>query len=353
MDGVLADLTEVAPTPTRRLRARDALRDAWRRLRERAAFAVVAIWLIVTLGAVAAVAPAWAWWNGALAHTIDGARLLGSPNVATLAELLRDSPFGLRTIAAAALAGAAWMLLLNPLLAGGLLAALDDPARPRRGRVARFAADGASLYGPMLRIGLIVWPGAAIVITVAAFLAALPFISTAMPVLSLLASGLVGAAGVLCTTIVVDLARASVVHTGNRRAAAAVAGAFGSSARHVTRLVPIALAYAILFGLAWLVLLAARGWLAGESWPSIVAALVVQQAHALARTWLRAALMSTALVLVEVDVEARRQAAAAAAGMGEPPPDAYVGPDRDPAGPDGLQRIGESSSRDSSSHGPS
>ena len=84
----------------------------------------MATWAIVTIVAVVVVAPAWAWWSGALGHTIDGARLLGSPNLATLVEVLRESPFAARTIAVAAIAGAALALLLNPFLAGGVIGAL-------------------------------------------------------------------------------------------------------------------------------------------------------------------------------------------------------------------------------------
>ena len=101
-----------------------AIREGGARLWTRGAFAVVATWAIVTIVAVVAVAPAWAWWSGALGHTIDGARLLGSPNVATLVEVLRESPFGVRTVAVAAIAGAVLALLLNPFLAGGVIGAL-------------------------------------------------------------------------------------------------------------------------------------------------------------------------------------------------------------------------------------
>jgi hypothetical protein len=105
------------------------IRQGWGRLWARGVFAVVATWALVTLVSIAVVAPAWAWWSGALSHTIDGARLLGSPNASTFAELLRESPFGFRTIAQAALAGAALAVLLNPFLAGGLIGALSRAPR--------------------------------------------------------------------------------------------------------------------------------------------------------------------------------------------------------------------------------
>ena len=155
-----------------------AIREGSARLWSRAAFAVVATWAIVTIVAVVAVAPAWAWWSGALDHTIDGARLLGSPNVATLVEVLRESPFAARTIAVAAIAGAALALLLNPFLAGGVIGALvreplvGEFGLDAGGRGTRFAADGVWLYGPLLRVALIVWPLAAIAIAASALAAA-------------------------------------------------------------------------------------------------------------------------------------------------------------------------------------
>ena len=118
----------------RRMSGVGAMRAGWARLWTRAAFAVVATWAIVTIVAVVVVAPAWAWWSAALGHTIDGARLLGSPNLATLVEVFRESPFAARTIAVAAIAGAALALLLNPFLAGGVIGALVREPLVRRAR---------------------------------------------------------------------------------------------------------------------------------------------------------------------------------------------------------------------------
>jgi hypothetical protein len=292
--------------------ARRAIAAGWARVRSRAAFAVVAIWAIVTMVAVAAIAPAWAWWNGALGHTIDGARLLGSPDAGTLVELFRETPFGARVIAAAAVAAAAIVMLLNPFLAGGLLGALAAPPGPARGRGARFAADGVRFYGPLLRVALIVWPIAAVAIPVAAVVAAMPFASGPRPALSLAAGGLVVAGGALVATMLVDLARIHVVRTGTRRAGAAVAAALAIGLRQARRLLPVALVFALAFVVAGAALAALRGWLAGDTWPTILLGVVAQQAYALARTGLRATMVASEQVLVEADAEARALAAAAA-----------------------------------------
>src|SRR4051812_36928935 len=50
----------------RRVSGVAAIRAGATRLWERAAFAVVATWATVTIVAIVVVAPAWAWWTGAL-----------------------------------------------------------------------------------------------------------------------------------------------------------------------------------------------------------------------------------------------------------------------------------------------
>ncbi len=212
-----------------RLSGVGAMRAGWERLWTRAAFAVVATWAIVAIVAVVVVAPAWAWWSAALGHTIDGARLLGSPNLATLFEVFRESPFAARTIAVAAIAGAALALLLNPFLAGGVIGALvREPLVPVPGvdatsRVACFAADGVWFYGPLLRVALILWPIAAIAIGASAVVVASLLASA--PVLALAGAALIVASGTLAVSMLVDLARVHVARTEIRRARSAVLGA--------------------------------------------------------------------------------------------------------------------------------
>jgi hypothetical protein len=300
-----------------RLSGVGAMRAGWERLWTRAAFAVVATWAIVTIVAVVAVAPAWAWWSAALGHTIDGARLLGSPNLATLVEVLRESPFAVRTIAVAAIAGAALALLLNPFLAGGVIGALvREPLVPVPGvdatsRVACFAADGVWFYGPLLRVALILWPIAAIAIGASAVVFASLLASA--PVLALAGAALIVASGTLAVSMLVDLARVHVARTEIRRARGAVLGALRVVGSQAPRLFLLWLAFGMALALAGMALLVMRGWLSGETWPAIVAGIAVQQAHAFARTWLRATLVASEVVLVEADAATRAAAAAAAA----------------------------------------
>ena len=296
-----------------------AIREGSARLWTRAAFAVVATWAIVTIVAIVVVAPAWAWWTGALGHTIDGARLLGSPNVATLVEMLRASPFASRMIAAAALAGAVLALFLNPFLAGGVIGALVREPRVRGlgvdagGPATRFAADGVRLYGPLVRVALIVWPIAAVAIGVGAVAAAIPLAGTRVPALAVAGAIAVIACGTLAASMLADLARIHVARTGVRRAGAAVLAALRIVVGQLARLLVLALVFGIALALAMVALLAVRGWLSGETWPSILAGIAVQQAHAFARTWLRASLVASEVVLAEADAEVRAAKAAALA----------------------------------------
>ena len=296
-----------------------AIREGAARLWSRAAFAVVATWAIVAIVAVVAVAPAWAWWSGALDHTIDGARLLGSPNVATLVEVLRESPFAARTIAVAAIAGAALALLLNPFLAGGVIGALvREPLVGEFGLAAggqgtRFAADGVWLYGPLLRVALIVWPLAAIAIAASAIAAASLLGDTPASLLAVAFGAAVLACGMLAASMLVDLARIHVVRTGVRRARVAVLAACRIVGSQAPRLFLLGLVFGTALALAGAALLVLRGRLPGETWPSILAGVAVQQAHAFARTWLRAALVASEVVLADADAETRAAVAEAAA----------------------------------------
>ena len=237
--------------------------------------------------------------------------------MATLVEVLRESPFAARTIAVAAIAGAALALLLNPFLAGGVIGALvREPLVPvpgvdAGGRGARFAADGVWLYGPLLRVALILWPIAAIAIGASAVVVAI--LLAAAPVLALAGAALIVACGTLAASMLVDLARIHVARTAVRRARSAVLAALRVVGSQAPRLFLLGLVFGLALALAGVALLAVRGWLSGETWPAILAGVAVQQAHAFARTWLRAALVASEVVLVEADAATRAAAAAAAA----------------------------------------
>jgi len=302
-----------------RVSAVEAMRQGWARASARGVGAVLVVWAVLALLSALVVAPAWAWWSGALAHTIDGARLLGSPNVSAWIEVTRETPYGVRMILLTAVAGAAMALLLNAFLAGGLIGALvrdpADLAGAYGGRVAHFAADGLRFYGPLLRVALIVWPIAGAVIGAVALLAAIPFAGTSMPALALAASGTVFAIGTMVAAMFVDLARIHIVRTDVPWAGAALLAALRIVGRQARQLVLLAIAFGLVSALAIVLLIAVRGWIPGQTWPWILGGVVVQQAHALARTWLRAVLIASEEVLVEADAAARGRALAVAASV--------------------------------------
>jgi hypothetical protein len=186
-----------------------------------------------------------------------------------------------------------------------------SPSR-RASRGARFAADGVRFYGPLLRVALIVWPIAGVATAAVAAAAAIPFAGTEWPALSLAAGGLVVAVWMLGATMLADLARIQIVRTGRRRAAAAVGAALRIGLRQGPRLALVAVVFAAAFAIAGGGLIAVRAWLAGDTWLSIVLGVAAQQAHAFARTWLRATMVASELVLAEADAEARALAEAAA-----------------------------------------
>lgn len=280
-----------------------ALRGGFALVRRRGLAAVVIVWALVALLAILAAVPAWAWWARELSRPIDAARLLGSPNLATLAEVTQANPAGWRMLWTTAAAAAFVALLLNPFLAGGVLGAISrDPGDD--GPVARFAAEGALHYGPMLRVLLI----AGVLVAV--------WLSVASPALTTLAQAagasdltvfLAGLAVIALTagvaSILVDLARIRIVRGDTHKARLAIRWAIGFGARQAPALLVLAVVFGSLIvltgaGLAW-----TRGWLSGTTWPSILAGVAVQQASALARTWLRASWLAGELALVEAVAE--------------------------------------------------
>ena len=111
--------------------------------------------------------------------------------------------------------------------------------------------------------------------------------------------------------MLVDLARIHVARTGVRRARGAVLAALRVVGSQAPRLFLLGLVFGTALALAGAALLAVRGWLSGETWPAILAGVAVQQAHAFARTWLRAALVASEVVLAEADAETRAPPCAA------------------------------------------
>jgi hypothetical protein len=267
---------------------------------------VLLVWFVFLALALVAALPVWSWWRDALQHAIDGDRLLGSTGLAVLKELShydRTATFGM---ALAAMGGAALVsLLLNPLIAGGLIGVLLSDARPAG---PRFFETGARCYGPLLRalivaglLGLFVVGAVSMVFDALGSAAAdrgASMMSLLVSVLQLIAIGLL--AGFF--TAVLDVARIHLVRASSRRAVAAVFGAL----RVVLRRLPAFAAIGGVFLVALIALaaltLGVSSRLPGDGWPVVLAAVVLQQLFSLGRTALRTAVLGTEMALMPVDV---------------------------------------------------
>ena len=280
-----------------------ALRAGVALVRRRGLSAVVITWALVALLAILAAVPAWAWWARELSKPIDAARLLGSPNLAILTEVAQANPAGWRMLATTAVAAAFVALLLNPFLAGGVLGAISrDPGDD--GPVARFAAEGALHYGPMLRVLLIAGVLVAVFVSVASpAAAAAAEAAGASDLMVFLSSLAVAALSVGVASVLVDLARIRIVRGDTRKARLAIGWAIVFGVRHVPALLVVAVVFGTLIALTVAALAWTRGALSATTWPSILAGLALQQAGALARTWLRASWLAGELALVEAVVE--------------------------------------------------
>lgn len=260
------------------------------------------VWLVFFVLSIVAVLPAWRWWNGAMALSLEADRMLEGVSLTVLKELghYDRSPAG--AIAAAGTAGAALLaLLLNPLLAIGVIAVLAE--RAPGPVVPRLLAAGARRYWPSFRamlytallggltLGILAGIGSGLVVM-------LVDRGAALEVLVLGAGQLIAVALVVgYFTAVLDVARIRLVLADSRAALAAVVRAIGFTLRHLPALTALGLVYGLLAAAIVAVFLWTRA-LTGSTWGGLAAALVLHQLAVLGRTWLRTALIGAELALV-------------------------------------------------------
>jgi hypothetical protein len=242
-----------------------------------------------------------------------------------LVQFDRTSAFGMAGAGLAA--GAVLALLLNPLLAGGVIGLLvRGEEKPD---AARFFGEGARHYGRFLRTLLYVGAVAALVAAVVDGLGELVFTAVSARGLERAVVG-VGLARALALVIVaafftavLDLARVRLVLTGGGRPFAASLSAMGFAARHIGTLVRIGLAWLALFVPIAALVLWCRVSLPGGGWGSFAVALLLQQALSYARLRLRVATIASVLALARPHWSARPVAAPIdvqpAAGLREEP----------------------------------
>ena len=101
----------------------------------------------------------------------------------------------------------------------------------------------------------------------------------------------------------IDIARVRIVRGDTRNAAKAVGWALGFAIPRAPRVAGLALIAGLFTALLGAALVAGQWQLAGGGWATILGAVLLQQAHALARTWVRATWLASELALVEAEVE--------------------------------------------------
>jgi len=252
--------------------------------------------------AALAVAPFAAGLARLLGDRPAAAGLLERPSLDLLVQVLRAGGELFGTFPVALLVAAALALLLNALLAGGVLEVLltaDD-----RPLLHRFARGAGHFAGRMLRFGAFAAPSALLLV----ILGALPIFGAAKRLAendreiaaACLRLGGVATIGLLLLVVLLalDLARIRLVRDGRRDTFRALRTSFWLVLRHPLRVVgtwlALALGLALLFGLYALV---AR-LVPANSAAGILALALVQQLLLVARAALRIALWGAEIEIV-------------------------------------------------------
>jgi hypothetical protein len=252
-------------------------------------------WLLTLIVALVSVWPAWEWLSSALAYNPRGDVVTDRVDLVVLKELVQfDRASTLGLVNAAMAGGVVLALLLNPLLAGGVIALVTGA--PTAGRSShRFFDAGVRFYGRFLRalfyVGVVaalaaslVW-GLGILASDALADRGLERAAVAAYALRLVAIGLVAA----FFTAVLDLARLRVAAADSRHVLVACVDAFRLALRRLGALARIGAAFLGLLAAVAVVLFTIRANLPGGGWIWLVVALVLQQAAAYARVRLRVA----------------------------------------------------------------
>jgi len=325
---------------------------------------VILVWALFLAAALLAVAPAWRWWNGALNFAPEGDRLLDGLNLALLRELShydRSSTYVIALASVSAFLLAA--LVINPFVAGGLIAVLlqasrereqeqagtthaeaapaeaanaeapsaeapsaeapsgEAPSaeaahaeaaqaepRPVRGRVSswtRFFAGGGQYYGLFLR--LLLFAGVLGGLFAAVFLLVLIPIrhyvdarNLEQPYLFVSAAIPVAVAvAVWLASLVLDLARIRAVRDQERRAWRAMLGGLRFLWRHTGATLALGVAFALLTSLTFAVYFTVSSSFTPASSIAILLAIIWQQMLSLTRAGLRVSLLAGELELVQ------------------------------------------------------
>jgi hypothetical protein len=264
--------------------------------------AALIAFLLTFIIALVSIWPAWRWWAAALEYAPRGDSLIDRVDLVVLKELVqfdRSSAFGMT--GAALSAGAVLALLLNPLLAGGVLGLLvaETPGADAR----RFFDAGVGVYWRFARALLYVGGVGALVTGLVAGLATLAIDAVSERGLERLVVALwalrvlVLVAVAAFVTAVLDLARARLMLTDSRRVASVSIDALQCALRRMGALARIGLAYAGLLLPVAALIVWLRARLPGGGWGWLVVAFLLQQLLAYGRLRLRVATLASELAL--------------------------------------------------------
>ncbi len=295
-------------------RGRGPVREGFRRDR-RQRIATLIAYLLTLIVALVSVWPAWNWLSSALEYAPRGDVLIDRFDLVVLKELVqfdRASTIGL--VNAAMTAGVAAALLLNPLIAGGVIGLLTARSGAG-GATPRFFDVGVRFYGRCFRALIYVGLAAAIVAGFWWELAAVVADAVSERGLEraeilVYALRLAGAGLVLAFfTAVLDLARIHLVTADSRHVLVACVDALRLARRRFGGLVRIGAVFFALLLVVAVVALTVRAVLPGGGWGWLLVAVALQQAVAYARLRLRVAAMASLAAL------ARPLGAAASASL--------------------------------------
>lgn len=261
---------------------------------------VAGLWLLLVTSASLASAPASRWLHDALASSPAADVLRERFDLILVMEALRDTAGGFSPIVLTPLFGViVLMLVINPFVAGGTLTVVSWPDRAP----GRFFDGGRMFYWRFVKLFAVVIAGAAILTTGGVLLTTLLFSTAWDAGRETLAWGIAAAAAGLgvglwiACILALDYARIHVVCLDSQRMIHAWRAALQFIIGHLWSVLALALTFGVVtFALVLLSHPLDLVWPASNGvW--IALGLILHQAIAFARVWLRVAWLSAALHL--------------------------------------------------------
>ncbi len=253
------------------------------------------VWLVSLALAAGVAAPFRTWWGQAFDFAPRGDALLGGIDVATLTDLTHYDRFSASSLIGAGLATSMFLaLLVNPFLAGGILAVIGG-AGDERPAIERFCRGGVLFYWRFLKLLLLSVAGAGVAVAGGLALVRLVtarFADSLTEPWAVAAGGvrlLVAAALLVLAALALDYARVVVALTAAPRVTRAWLSAIAGVVRHPVATPGIAVAIVLPYLVFVTLYVAFRLQAVPVTWLLILLGLFVQQALLIARASLRVA----------------------------------------------------------------